>query len=505
MAGVKDAVAHGGRRRAFVQSAICGYLDAIILIVQGLVLVPLYVRSIGLHLYGLWLATGGVLALLTVLNLGFGNFLVQRIANAFAVNDVQKFGDTFINGLAVYFGLSVLFLGLGTSLSIILPFIFPDAHADTAILQSCLQVAVIATAISLINECMRGLFAALLQPLYAGISLTLARLVGFSTTYIGLQSGLGLWAIPLGMLAVELICFTLLGSRVIVLLQMIGAKWRINLDEIKIFIRHGALLLSSRLVNGLSRDADPILITVLLRPEITSVYIIARRAADIVFQMMMVLIASMHAPFSQLAGGGDDHKTIVFMRRIIVALSSLALIGSASFVALNSAFVALWVGSEIVMPSSVIVLAIGISYFLNVNRNMAINLLNGIGEFNVSSKIVMVEGIIKIPLAIGLVQSVGLIGIPLAHAVCCGSSLVISLINLHRLRPSLFGRRVSMLRYGFGGIVMFGAGLAISQNIVLSNWTQFAVSAFACVLTGGLALAAINPFLRNLVNLKRRG
>jgi O-antigen/teichoic acid export membrane protein len=39
--------------------AVGGYLNTTILIVQGLLLVPLYLRFLGPHDYGLWLASGG--------------------------------------------------------------------------------------------------------------------------------------------------------------------------------------------------------------------------------------------------------------------------------------------------------------------------------------------------------------------------------------------------------------------------------------------------------------
>ena len=51
----------------------------IIAIIRGLLFIPLYINFIGVRLYGLWLASGGVLVWLTMLDLGLGQGVAQRV------------------------------------------------------------------------------------------------------------------------------------------------------------------------------------------------------------------------------------------------------------------------------------------------------------------------------------------------------------------------------------------------------------------------------------------
>jgi hypothetical protein len=62
--------------------AVGGYLNTTILIVQGLLLVPLYLRSSAPTPTGSG-SPRGVLGLLNVMNIGLGSVLVQRVASAY--------------------------------------------------------------------------------------------------------------------------------------------------------------------------------------------------------------------------------------------------------------------------------------------------------------------------------------------------------------------------------------------------------------------------------------
>ncbi|WP_265943741.1 hypothetical protein [Dechloromonas sp. A34] len=60
------------RKRAITLQALGGYLNTGIQIVQGLILIPMYIHFLGLSLYGFWLSTGAILGMLGVMNLGLG-------------------------------------------------------------------------------------------------------------------------------------------------------------------------------------------------------------------------------------------------------------------------------------------------------------------------------------------------------------------------------------------------------------------------------------------------
>ena len=91
-----------GHKRATVLLALGSYANTVITIIQGLVLVPLYLYYLGPELYGLWLASGGMLGMLWLMNFGIGSLLTQRVGRAYGRSDFSNLGAYFINGMAVY-------------------------------------------------------------------------------------------------------------------------------------------------------------------------------------------------------------------------------------------------------------------------------------------------------------------------------------------------------------------------------------------------------------------
>ena len=71
-------------RRKKTQWHLFFQYSAIILgIVSGIILIPLYLKFIPLDLYGAWLATGNILAWITIIDPGLSSVMQQKIAVAF--------------------------------------------------------------------------------------------------------------------------------------------------------------------------------------------------------------------------------------------------------------------------------------------------------------------------------------------------------------------------------------------------------------------------------------
>ena len=70
-------------------------------IVQGVVLVPLYLRYIGKDMYGAWLATASTVALLGIADLGITGIISQRSGSYCGGQDFKSLG-TFIITLLLF-------------------------------------------------------------------------------------------------------------------------------------------------------------------------------------------------------------------------------------------------------------------------------------------------------------------------------------------------------------------------------------------------------------------
>src|SRR5438067_2745314 len=89
------------RTRKAVTSAGFTYLQYILGIVTGIVLVPLIIRCLGQRTYGLWLACGELIAYLALADLGVFTVLPWIVAGADGRGDRDAIRRLLINGLFV--------------------------------------------------------------------------------------------------------------------------------------------------------------------------------------------------------------------------------------------------------------------------------------------------------------------------------------------------------------------------------------------------------------------
>jgi hypothetical protein len=100
------------RRRAVAAHMVMGAILQAVFAVQSLVILPLCVRTIGTETFGFWLATGGILSWLAVVNFGSAGLTMQRCAAAYGRNDLQDVRDWYMHGLVMSAVSAALLLAL---------------------------------------------------------------------------------------------------------------------------------------------------------------------------------------------------------------------------------------------------------------------------------------------------------------------------------------------------------------------------------------------------------
>jgi len=491
------------RKRAVIAQAFGGYFNTAIQIGQGLILIPLYIHFLGPRLYGFWLSTGSLVGMLSILNLGIGGFMIQRVAAAYGKRQYAVVGEYFINGLLVYLALSALFVGVGMLLSYHLPTLLKNLGSEEAKLRACFQLALVAAGLGLVNECLRGFSNALLRPAYPAFVLAGARIAGILLTIVLLDYGNGLWAIPIGMLVTEIIALCLGLSQATVLIRRLGMSIRISIDCIREYLKHGSMLFVSRLSHAMTRELDPILITYFLRPEITAAYMITRKAADIVFQLLAVIYASTHGAFSHLAADGNTSRTSDVAAKLLGLVFFTGLLGFAAYVAFNDAFVTLWVGSDLLM-SREIILMIGAAYFLSTLRNMVLQLLNGLGEFSLSAKLILLESLLRTVLAALLLKLIGVEGVPLSIIFATGLMVVMMSRMLKKNTASQIAP-CTPLRAGISALSLFGFAYLLASQLQAASWLHLTMNVSMGMIAMLMMLAMFHfDILKNCAHSLRK-
>lgn len=478
-----DLSAAPSRKRATVFLAVGGYVNTGIVIVQGLLLMPMYLYFIGAHTYGLWLASGGILGMLGLMNFGISSLLIQRVARAYGQKNLAQVGSYFINGAVVYIGICLLFVTTGWVVSIWLPVILKVEGDNAELLQQCFQLAVVAVTIGIFNECLRSFSQALLRPVVGMVGMAVGRIIGIGVTVWMLFYDFGLWAIPAGMLIAEGVIFILSLFYALVLFRKLAVNMSLDRDILKDYLRTSPVLFMARMGNTLSQQSEPLLIAVFISPEVTTAYMITRRAADMVFQIVGVFYGSTYSSFSHLKGEGDSEKIRSTACRLLFIVFLFSLIGCAAYVGANHAFVSLWAGESFVLNQGIL-FAIGIGFFSRALHGMVWQILYGLGDFAYTSVVILVEGTAKIFMTTILLTSLGVAAVPYALILSCSLSLAILGFRLKKLL-SLKISLILMVKSLLSIVCIFGISLVIMKMApIYDSWSIFIlyISALVSVL-----------------------
>ena len=492
--GSSDLSAPPSRKRAAVLLAVGGYVNTGIVIVQGLLLIPLYLHYIGAHMYGLWLASGGMLGMLGLVNFGISSMVIQRVASAYGQQDLPKAGAYFINGAAIYLGICVLYGVIGWVASIWLPQILKVANADAELLRHCFQLAVVAMSIGIFNECLRSLAQALLRPVVPMVGMAVGRILGIGATVWMLFDDFGLWAIPVGTLTAESIIFIVNLLNAMGLFRRLGSGMVLDRHIIRDYVRTSPALLMARVGNTASQEAEPLLITMFLSPEVTTAYMVTRRAADIVLRMLSVIVGSTMGSFAHLAGGGDNMKTNRIAINLLMLSFSLGAIGFATYVGANHTFVSLWVGESFALDHYII-LFIGLGFFARTFQGLLGQMLYGLGDFVHTSMVILLEGATRLILAVWLLGTLGVIGVPMALALSC---IIAAVVLGCRLKSQLTMRFYfpAIARFLLSGMVLFGICVSLTQiEMGIDSWIGFTLY-LGVLLAGAMTMYTLMNWAR---------
>ena len=138
--------------KASIYNYLFNSINSVVVIVNGIVMVPIYFHYMSVATYGAWLATGNVVAMLGLLEGGFSFVITQKMSAAIAHNDTNRFcklaGSNILS--AVIISLAILLLGLSLS-----PFITSWINISEDIkneIHTAFIVSLVATCISIFTN-----------------------------------------------------------------------------------------------------------------------------------------------------------------------------------------------------------------------------------------------------------------------------------------------------------------------------------------------------------------
>jgi hypothetical protein len=92
--------------------------------------------------------------------------------------------------------------------------------------------------------------------------------------------------------------------------------------------------------------SESILITVLIGPVATTVYVLTRRGADLCRGLADMVGFASQAGFANIVASGDRHRALSVFGQVNSARNAVAISLAAAYVAVNPSLCGVWVGSE---------------------------------------------------------------------------------------------------------------------------------------------------------------
>ena len=407
-----------------------GWASLLLLVVQGLVLVPLYLRHLGAGTYGAWAASGDVLAWLSVLQMGVAGVGTQRMAAAHGRGDDAGVAVWFGTGVLVQAALAAVLFGAALVLAPFVPrWVGAEPHAQLA---GAFAVAGAAVALGLMADVAATLALAVQRTVFVAAAQFAAGVAGIATTVVLLLDGRGLWALALGMLARTGLLLALTGGHAAwVLRHTIGMRARVRASVARELRGLSGAVLITLVGNAAAGRSDAVLVALFFGPHTVAAYVLTRRAADMISMFLARLGGAVFPGFAHLVGSGQRARATVVLGQVARAYWWMGAPAVALYLALNRTFVELWVGPGQFAGAGITLLA-GLNVLVVGWAALLLYLNGAAGNIERNGRVIFLEAAARICVALALLRVWGLPGLPLAGVATAAVSSWVALRGLAR-------------------------------------------------------------------------
>lgn len=498
LGSILDLKQRPSRRRAVVWQTIGGYISNGIIIIQGFILIPLYVHSFGSELYGFWLASGGVLAWLSMIDVGGGSITRQRCAHAYGDNQLQRVLDYFWHGTAV---MSAIIAVYAVLVIVIVPWIPTLIQVDEQyrdIILNCLYLVGIGSALHLAEQFLREFVNSCQRTLLTSLGTIAGLISALLVTIIGLLVfHWGLYALAVATIvrpSIPLVCNSIF-SAILLLSTHCNVIW--SKVVFRDYLVTTPAVFGAKGVSAFTAQLPVILLTRWSGPEITVAYTVSMRMLDMAKHFINQPLSAFYTSSAHLFGDNTrstQHKSGIFSKLATGFVSATAAAFTV-YVLINEGFVSLWV-SDVDFIGSLFVALAALAVTLQLRNMLYVNLLGASGAIQISAYTVSLEKLLTAVLLAVLVYVFGAIGIVLAWILGC----LLFQIPYHKIlskhEPEV-ARSLLLLQWAWIPVcILFAIATKLSHLCVVETWAEFLIR-FAVILpVPAIVVLLVFPDLR---------
>ncbi|MDD2733279.1 MAG: polysaccharide biosynthesis C-terminal domain-containing protein [Desulfuromonadaceae bacterium] len=447
----------------------------VLAIIQGVVLVPLYLKYIGAVQYGQWLALGSIVAMLSLIDLGVTSLVVQKSA-LFHGRDDKKSLKELISTIIVFDLLvSVFILVAGIGLSFWLPHWIGAAGEQSHTLRLAFQFATVDVMLMLLVSMSGSILFGIQKPEahLAGVFIGTAASIG--VTVVLLFQHWGILAIACGSLVRPLVALPInIGAIKKNLHHLIfGSMLKLNPAMTKSFFAAALWLGPSKLAETMTSQVDNIIVVKILQPIDVTMLNLTRKASEIAVQVVGRLSVSFMSGLSHLRGSDEEEKIRSIVSNLFLVSGYMACCILCSVLILNEDFVGLWTSSSMYAGAGVTILAC-IYCLLKILRITTYNVVFSHGDVRITSISSLIESALQAVLGIVFCKVWGISGVVIASiiAVICGGIVqLVALLKTHKY--SIISVMKGAFKITVISTIVLIAGKFVHYRFMPNSWLGF--------------------------------
>ena len=410
---MSDNQKNNSRKKTTLWSFLFLNIKFVISVVNGILIIPLYLYYIDSPVYGAWLATGNVLTWITMVDPGVSDVLLQRVSFALGKNDKNEVGVAITSGIFISIVLFILSMGIGYALSFFISDIANIDHQYRSEIETSFRIAIWGTVLSLVSNTFSNIILAFQKTKLHGIYVNGIMFFSIIVNVVLLVMHFGVYALAYTSLFRGLSTF---GAAVILALFLIHQnkiKLRFQFDYFKTFSKVFVYTFSSRLFDTFASNIDLIIVSRYLGSQAVTVLDLSRRPLRIVSGLANNVTISMLPALPHLFGSGETEKiksTIMRIWMIILWMSGFIIGG---FILFNFSLVNNWVGAQFWIGNTNNVIMCLSFLLLSIGYNLS-NITYSMGDIKNNSLINLVRSIAYLFFLFILAKTIGMPGVLLA-------------------------------------------------------------------------------------------
>lgn len=424
------------KKKAALSNYIFGQSQNIFFIINGIILVPLYLTYVPLDLYGAWLASGNLISWLTAFESGVGVVLTQRLASSLAENRKEEYAKFVFSGISIIGIISIVISIAGILIAPYISVWFKIDKTFVKDLEMSFVLASIAAGLATLGSTLGALPQACLRTVGMGFVNLFAVIVGLGVTALAITSGIGVTGFGLGLVVksgLQCLGLFILNFFHWRLLQLPVPRW--SALAAKNLWNDSAPMFLARLSRSIGENSQTVISASIISPSASAILVLSSR---LVLAVKMVVGLISPATFGGVASSfaeGNIYSIASTFRQVNIVTSVLLALGLSFVLVFNQPLVSLWVGPDKYVGealNSLIVVAALIEVIVNSNSTM----LQAMGRFRSTAFLEVIGMIFRIGLTILLGSYFGLVGLVTGGLV---SVFIVNMFALPKLVSSVLG------------------------------------------------------------------